>query len=106
MGNNDGLLSRMTMEGSHRVQLKSWISQHMPQMVEQAEHLATATGASWLRVDFFLPPPGMDMPVTMNEVAYGSGILYRDPEQPSMPLFQNAKDKSDEHNLAYAVMGG
>merc|ERR1712187_569472 len=42
----------------------------------------------------------------MHEEDYGSGILYNDPEQPAMPLFQDAKDKSDEHNLANAVVGG
>jgi hypothetical protein len=103
---NDGIISSMAGDGSIRVMLKKLIAQHMEAMVQQAEHLAAVTGASWLRVDFFLPPPGVDKPVTMNEVAYGSGILYHDPEQPAMPFFQDAKDKSDERNLANAVIGG
>merc|ERR1712187_44249 len=69
-------------------------------MAATAKKLATKLGASWLRVDFFVPPVGDTSPITLNEVAYGSGIFHHDP---SSKLKAN---KDDQFKLARAVLGG
>jgi len=50
---------------------------HMPAMASTAEHLATAIGAPFLRVDFFVGSPRWG--VRLNEVAYGSMVEHRRP---------------------------
>jgi len=49
----------------------------MPAMASTAEHLATAIGAPFLRVDFFVGSPRWG--VRLNEVAYGSMVEHRRP---------------------------
>jgi len=50
---------------------------HMPAMASTAEHLATAIGSPFLRVDFFVGSPRWG--VRLNEVAYGSIVEHRRP---------------------------
>jgi len=53
----------------------SLFAKHMKGMAATTEHLATAFGAPFLRVDFFVG--SSEAGVRLNEVAYGSGIEYR-----------------------------
>lgn len=63
-----------------RLQLQELFEAHMPNLAQQAEMLARAFGAPWLRADFFLPAgeDAAELGVRFNEVAYGSGTLYFD----------------------------
>jgi len=58
----------------YNVALKMFV-EAMPMMATAAESIATAVGAPFLRSDFFIGSPKWG--VRLNEVAYGSGIDYR-----------------------------
>merc|ERR1719356_2032880 len=48
--------------------IKAQLGLAMPLMAATAKKLARKLGASWLRVDFFVPPVGdMTSPITLNE---------------------------------------
>lgn len=87
-------------------ELAAIIMEHMPAMVDQAEYLTKKLGASFLRVDFFLPP-WRGSSLKLNEVAYGSGIWYSEPG-----LVPYDKDNlmyaivPDESNLGKAIVQG
>merc|ERR1711959_802007 len=57
---------------------------HMPQMARAAECVATAVGAPFLRVDFFVGDPRWG--VRLNEVAYGSGTMHKRPSNSGGPF--------------------
>lgn len=81
--------------------IKAQLGAAMPFMAAASKALAAKLGASWLRVDFFVPPVGdTTSAITLNEVAYGSGIFHHDPST----KFKANKD--DQFKLARAVLGG
>jgi len=63
-----------------------YLEQFLPKVASQAECLAGRLGAPWLRVDFFVPPPGAEgVPVVLNEIEYNSGVRWRRLQMPIEP---------------------
>jgi hypothetical protein len=73
--------------------------QSMPQMASAAERLATAVGAPFLRVDFFVGDAKWG--VRLNEVAYGSGTLHKRPS-----LNGGLMLVDDSHSMAQILREG
>lgn len=72
---------------------------HMPQMARSAERVASAVGAPFLRVDFFVGDSKWG--VRLNEVAYGSGTLHRRPSDKGGLLLVD-----DAHAMAQILRQG
>lgn len=71
----------------------------MSQMALAAERVATAVGAPFLRVDFFVGDPKWG--VRLNEVAYGSGTLHKRPSNNGGVLLVD-----DSHAMAQILREG
>jgi len=68
------------LRGSERAFLCDYVRENFAEEVaSQAQHVATKLAAPWLRVDFFVPPPGKEheWPIVLNEVEYNQGVEYR-----------------------------
>jgi len=76
-GNNPGFDSALDL-----------FERHMPAMAATAEIIASAVGAPFLRVDFFVGSP--EWGVRLNEVAYGCGVDYRSCPRDSKNIVDDA----------------